>query len=159
MLCLCATQLRFWFQTDLGRENSASYYRQGKQLLLTLLTTVTLWSSSTSNFHALIGQNLTGEFMRKIYTAAIRSLLFFMASWFMVEKYVTCQSRKSDFGWHRYRFLPCLIRKGWKVWSDTGLTWYLSGAASWMVSLSNYCIWCLFFRSNLMKSSVVYAAI
>ena len=33
----------------------------------------------------------------------------------------------------------------WKVWSDTGLTWYLSGAASRMVSLSNYCIWCLFF--------------
>ena len=43
----------------------------------------------------------------------------------------------------------------WKLWSDTGLTWYLSGAASRMVSLSNYCIWCLFFRSNLMKSSVV----
>ena len=33
------------------------------------------------------------------------------------------------------------------------------GAASWMVSLSNYCIWCFFFISNLMKSSVVYAAI
>ena len=47
----------------------------------------------------------------------------------------------------------------WKLWSDTGLTWYLSGAASRMVSLSNYCIWCLFFISNLMKSSVVYAAI
>ena len=31
--------------------------------------------------------------------------------------------------------------------------------ASRMVSLSNYCIWCLFFISNLMKSSVVYAAI
>ena len=47
----------------------------------------------------------------------------------------------------------------WKVWSDTGLTWYLSGAASWMASLNNYCIWCLFFIYNLMKSSVVYAAI
>ena len=33
----------------------------------------------------------------------------------------------------------------WKLWSDTGLTWYLSGAASGMVSLSSYCIWCLFF--------------
>ena len=32
-------------------------------------------------------------------------------------------------------------------------------SASRMVSLSNYCIWCLFFISNLMKSSVVYAAI
>ena len=47
----------------------------------------------------------------------------------------------------------------WKLWSDTGLTWYLSGAASRLVSLSNDSIWCLFFISNLMKSSVLYAAI
>ena len=32
-------------------------------------------------------------------------------------------------------------------------------SASRLVSLSNFCIWCLFFISNLMKSSVVYAAI
>ena len=70
MLCLCATQLKFWLQTDLGRENSASCYRQGRQLLLTFLTMVTRWSRSTSNFYALIGQNLTGEFMRKIYAAS-----------------------------------------------------------------------------------------
>ena len=69
MLCLCAAQLKFWFQTDLGRENSASCYRQGRQLLLTFLTMFTRWSRSTSNFYALIGQNLTGEFMWKIYTA------------------------------------------------------------------------------------------
>ena len=31
-------------------------------------------------------------------------------------------------------------------------------SASRMVSLSNYCIWCLFFISNFMKSSTVYAA-
>ena len=67
MLCLCATQLKFWLQTDLGRENSA---RQGRQLPLTFLTMVTRWSRSTSNFYALIGQNLTGEFMRKIYAAS-----------------------------------------------------------------------------------------
>ena len=30
---------------------------------------------------------------------------------FLVEKYVTCQSRKSDFGWYCFRFSPCLIRK------------------------------------------------
>ena len=37
-----------------------------------------------------------------------------MASLFigiLVEKYVACQSRKSDFGWHRFRFPPCLMRK------------------------------------------------
>ena len=70
MLCLCAAQLKFVFQTDLGSENSASYYRQGRQLLLTLFTMVTRWSRSTSTFDALIGQNLTGEFMRKIYAAS-----------------------------------------------------------------------------------------
>ena len=37
------------FQTDLGRENAASYYRQGMTL---------------------IGQNLKGELMRKIYAAS-----------------------------------------------------------------------------------------
>ena len=120
-------------------QNSASYYRKGRQLLLTFLTMVTRWSRSTSIFYALIGQNLTGEFMRKIYaaswklftltaeadrvlcklvmfltvfstgctkwnSAAIKSLLLFMASLFigfLFEKYVACQSRKSDFGWHR----------------------------------------------------------
>ena len=30
---------------------------------------------------------------------------------FLVEKYVTCQSRKSDLGWHRFRFSPCLMHK------------------------------------------------
>ena len=40
------------------------------QLLLTFLFKVTRWSRSTSNFYTLIGQNLTGEFMRKIYAAS-----------------------------------------------------------------------------------------
>ena len=40
------------------------------QLLLTFLTMVTRWSHCTSNFYALIGQNLTGEFMQKIYAAS-----------------------------------------------------------------------------------------
>ena len=70
MLCLRTVQLKSWFQTDLGSENSASFYRQGRRLLLTFLTMVMRWSPSTSNFYALIGQNLTGEFMRKIYAAS-----------------------------------------------------------------------------------------
>ena len=43
----------------------------------------------------------------KLNSAAIRSLLLFTASLFigfLVEKYVTCQSPKSDFRWHRFRF-------------------------------------------------------
>ena len=76
MLCLCAAQVKVWFQTDLRRENSASYYRQGRQLVafdFSFLTLVMRWSRSTSNFYALIGQNLTGEFMWKIYAASWNS--------------------------------------------------------------------------------------
>ena len=68
--CSWAALLKFWFQTDLGRENSTDFYMQGGQPLLTFLTIATRWSHSTSNFQALIGQNLTGEFMQKIYAAS-----------------------------------------------------------------------------------------
>ena len=47
-------------------------------------------------------------------SAAIKSLLLFIASLFigfLVEEYAACQSRKIDFGWHRFRFSPCLMRK------------------------------------------------
>ena len=69
--CSWAALLKCWFRTDLGRENSTGYYiyMQGRQSLLTFLT-VTHWSRSTSNSYVLIGQNLTGEFMRKIYAAS-----------------------------------------------------------------------------------------
>ena len=57
------------FQTDLGRENAASYYRQG----MTFIAMVTRWSRSMSNFNALIGQNLIkgewcGKFMQHLET-------------------------------------------------------------------------------------------
>ena len=71
--CSWAALLKFWFQTDLGRENSTGLYMQGRQSFLTLLT-VTRWSRSTSNFYVLIGQNLTGEFMLKIYAASANLL-------------------------------------------------------------------------------------
>ena len=55
----------------------SQFLQAGKtcQLLLTFLTKVTRWSRSTSNLYALIGQNLTGEFMRKIYAASWNLLL------------------------------------------------------------------------------------
>ena len=60
--------LRFWFQTDLGRENSASFFKlqAGKTFSYHGQAFVTL----DVHFYALIGQNLTGEFMRKIYAAS-----------------------------------------------------------------------------------------
>ena len=69
-LCLWAALLKFWFQTDLRHENSAGFYILGRQSVLSFLAMVTRWSCSTSNFYALIGQNLTGELMRKIYAAS-----------------------------------------------------------------------------------------
>ena len=68
MLCLChygPALLGFWFQTDLGSETSASFFKStgGEDLILP-------WSRFTSNFYTLIGQNLTGEFTRKIYAAS-----------------------------------------------------------------------------------------
>ena len=78
-LCSWAALLKFWFRTDLGRKNSTGFYMQGRQSPLTFLT-VTRWSCSTSNFYVLIGQNLTGEFMRKIY-AASGNLLTDSRSW------------------------------------------------------------------------------
>ena len=163
------------------RKLKFSQFLQACQLFLTFLTKVTHWSRSTSKFYALIGQNLTGEFMRKIYAASwnlftltaeadrvlcqlvmfftvffhwmykmkfscYQSLLLFMASLFiefLVEKYVACQSRKSDFVFHLawcVRGLKSLKR----YWP-----YLIVFSASRVVSLSNYCIWCLF-KSNFM---------
>ena len=71
---------------DLGRENSASYYEQGRQLILTFLTLVTRWSRSTSNFYALIGQNLTGEFMRNNLYSVLKLVETLSASAVKVNK-------------------------------------------------------------------------
>ena len=71
MLCLChygPAILRFWFQTDLGRQNSASFLKVRRER--PFLTMVTRWSRATFKFYALIGQNLTDEFMRRVYAAS-----------------------------------------------------------------------------------------
>ena len=71
MLCLChygPALLRFWFQTDHGRKNSASFLKI--QAGRPFLTMVPRWSRSTSNFYALIGQHLTDEFVPKTYAAS-----------------------------------------------------------------------------------------
>ena len=47
-------------------------------------------------------------------------------------------------------------REGWKVSSDSGLTWWPSGPASRLVSLSNYCLWCVFSRFPEVELSLNY---
>ena len=44
--------------------------RAGQTVAFDFLAMVKRRSRSTSNFYALIGQNLAGEFMRKIYAAS-----------------------------------------------------------------------------------------
>ena len=85
--CSWAALLKCWFRTDLRRENSTDFYiyMLGRQSLLTFLT-VMPWSRSTSNSYVLIGQNLTGEFMWKIY-AASGNLLTDSWTW---QSFVSC---------------------------------------------------------------------
>ena len=52
------------------RTREFSQLLQTGKLVLTFLTMVKRWSRFTSNFYVLIGQKLTGEFMRKIYAAS-----------------------------------------------------------------------------------------
>ena len=76
----------------------SQFLQAGKtcQLLLTFLNKVTRWSRSTSNFHALIGQDLTGEFKRKIYAACILKLVYF-DSWSWQSFVATCDVLNSLF--------------------------------------------------------------
>ena len=143
------------------------------QLLLTFLTKGTRWSRSNSNFYALIGQDLTGEFMRKIYAACILKLAYFDSwSWQSVNLWcLNCRFPLSVQNIRRLSKSEIRFRNG--IVFVFHLAWCVRGSKSlkrfWpylivfnvsrMVSLSNYCIWCSFFISNLMKSSVVYAAI
>ena len=151
MLCLChhsSALLRFWFQTNLGRKNSASYLEiqeektfsyQGHELVtLYVQFLCSDWSKFDRWVHAEIYAaswnlfTLTAEadrvlcqlvmfltvffhWMYKMKRSCYQeSSVFFMASLFigfLVERCVACQSRKSDSGWHRFRFSPCLMRK------------------------------------------------
>ena len=177
-------QLKFWFRTDLGRENSASYYHALVTLFVEFLCCD--WSKFDRRVHA---ENL----------CSILNLVYFV-SWSWQSFVSTCDVFNCLFpldvqneiqllsGVFCYSWLVCslgfwlrntsLVKVG-NLISDGivfvfHLAWCVRGlqslkrywlylipfrAESRMVSLSNYCIWCLFFVSNLMKSSVVYAAI
>ena len=173
MSCLChygQALLRFWFQTYLGHENSATYLKTqaGKTFSYHGHALVTLyvqflrshwskfdrwvyvenlcsilklvyfdswsWQSFVSTCDVFLMSFSTG--CTKWNTAAVKSLMIFMTGLFigfLVEKCIACQcslcsqgsqSQKFYFGWHRFRFSPCLIHKrSLKVSSNSGLTW------------------------------------
>ena len=68
-----------------------------------------------------------------------------------VDKCTACRSHwKSDFGWHRFQKRAYSLALAWGVRGLKSLkrfwnTWWPSEAASRLVSLSNYCLWCVFF--------------
>ena len=68
-----------------------------------------------------------------------------------VDKCTACQSHwKSDFGWHRFQKWAYSLALAWGVRELKSLkrswnTWWPLKAASRLVSLSNYCLWCVFF--------------
>ena len=132
MLCLCAAQFKFWFQTDLGRENSAIYYRQGRQLLLTFLTLVTLYvqflCSDWSKFDRWVHAENLCSILNLVYfgswswqsfvsTCDVFNCLFpldvqneiqlpsgvFPSSWLVSLLLFDWEIRR-NFGWHRFRF-------------------------------------------------------
>ena len=74
--------IKFWSESDLGRENSATYYRQDKKGSCFLL--FSLWSRLghllRPGFVLWLVKNLTGGFMRKIY-AASGNLFTYSWSW------------------------------------------------------------------------------
>ena len=171
--------------------------REGNRFsLFWTFLTVTRWSRSTSNSYIQIGQNLTGEFIRKIYagfgslltdswnwqsfvsSCAVLNCLFLLdvqneiqlPSWLFcnlwlvlfialfVDKCTACHW-KSGFGWHRVQkwayslALACGVR-GLKSLKRFWNTWWPSEAASRLVSLSNYCRWCVFLFFGFLKSVV-----
>ena len=127
MLCLChygPALLTFLFQSDIGRENSASCLK--------------IQAGKTDAFHfshhghaprpifmTLIGQNLTGEFMRKIYAASWNLLtltaeadrvfcqfMMFLTvffHWMYKIKYSCYQESSVIHGW----FVYCIF--GWEM--------------------------------------------
>ena len=91
MLCLCVAQLKVWIQTDRGRYWK---FRQLLQAGKTVAFDFSPWSrvghALRPIFYALIGQNLTEEFMRKINAASWNKLVNF-DSWSCQSFVSTCE--------------------------------------------------------------------
>ena len=136
--------LRFCFQTNLKRKNSASYLKiqAGKTFSYQGHVLVTLYvqflCSDWSKFDRWVHAENLCSILKLVLTAEADRILcqlfnclfplvvqneiqllsrVFSYSWlvcllfFLVERCVACQSRKSDFRWHRFRFSPYLMHK------------------------------------------------
>ena len=107
------------------RTREFSQLLQTGKLLLTFLTMVTRWSRSTSNVYVVIGQKLTGEFMRKIYAASWnlftdswnwRSFVYKRCEAFNCLFLLDAQNEIQMLGrFLSYSWLVCLLVFGWEM--------------------------------------------
>ena len=110
------------------RKQTFSHLLQGgKSVAFDFVTMVTRWSRSTSNFYALIGQNSTGDFMRKIYASSwnlltltaeadrvLCQLVMFLTVFFhwMYKMKCSCYQESSVIhGWFVYRLIGWEMRR------------------------------------------------
>ena len=173
MIADSSSHLKFWFQTDLEHETSASYYRQGRQLLnfspwsrvghalrpMCILWLVKIWQVCSCGK---LMQHLETCFLIAEADRVLCHLVMFLTAFpldvhnemkgssvigFLVEKCAACQShRKSDFGWHRFVFHLAWCVRGLKSLKRfLPYSRWFSGAASRLVSLSNYKLYFMFF--------------
>ena len=199
MSCSChygPALLRFWFQTYLGHENSASYFKiqAGKTFYYHGHALVTLYVQFLCSDWL--------QFDRWVHAENLCSILKLVCfdSWSWQSFVSTCDVFNCLFPLNIvqneiqllspvfcYSWLVCLsgfwlrnaslvkvgnpisdgivfvFHLGWCVRGLKSLKrfwpYLIVFSASPVVRLSNYFIWCLFFISNSMKSSVVYGAI
>ena len=188
MLQLYAAQLKFWFQTDLGRENSASFYRQGRQLLLNFLQFL---CSDWSKFDRWVFAENLCSILKLVYydnwswqsfmsTSGVFSCLFLLD----IQNEIQLLGKVFCHSW-----LVCLlgfwlrntllVKVGNSISDGIVFVFYLAWCVRGLKSLKRFwpyliafrsCIsngkpeWFFlfdvwFFLSNLIKSSLAYAAI
>ena len=169
MSCISAARLKFWFETDLGRKSLCCNWSKfdrwvHAENLCSFLNLVYFdswsWQSFVSTcdvFNCLFPLDVRNEFQLLSGVFCYSWLACLLSFWLRNMSLVKVGNPISDGIVFVFHFAWCVrglqsLKRYWR---------YLIPfvAASRMVSLSNYRISCLFFISNLMKSSVVNAAI
>ena len=117
MLCLCAHRLKFWFQTDLGRENSVAFdfSHHGHALRpIFMLWLVKIWQSFVSTCDAL--NCLFPPDLKMKYSCYQESPV--IHGWFVFWDFGWGKRRLSKseirFGMAPFSFSPRLMRKSLK---------------------------------------------
>ena len=172
MLCLCAAQWKFCFQTDLGRQNLASYYMQESTLAFDFShhghALVTLYVQSLCYDWS----KFDSEFMRKIYavswnlftltaeaTRVLCQLVMFLTAFFdwMCKKWNSAAIKSLlsfvaslffwVFGWEIRR----LVKVGNTIWDGIVFVFHLAWSVRELKSLRRYWPYLIASRSCILN--------